>query len=139
MSDAASLSVPSVSGRGASARWRLLRLGLLVGLALSATALIAVLFPLYLRDRSADRIVKVVAQDWRDFGQATAEQRLHMELARSGLVGLVQPSDCAWSEGSGRWTVECAWSTRLTIPGTGTSLPLRFDARGEASSPMTSP
>lgn len=126
--------VGSSISEATSAFWRARRrsrlrqaaVGLMLGAWVVALALIAVLLPPYLEDRALDRIVEVVALDWRDFGRTRADQRLQAELAASSLVEQGRSADCHLEvEGEGR-TVSCRWQARLVVPGFGVDLGLPF-------------
>lgn len=85
----------------------------------------------YLRsDIVLDRIVKVVALDWRDFGEARARERLQYELDHRGIGLHVRAGDCTLSVIEGRRHVGCSWALRVPVPGAQMVVPLAF--RSEA-------
>jgi hypothetical protein len=112
---------------------RVIGLGLGVG-ALAAVALpLAVVGPYVRDDLRLDRIVRAVALDWRDFGEARARERLEYELDHQGIGPWVEDDDCALREEVGDLTVGCAWGVALPVPFTELVVPVRFssDARIE--------
>lgn len=113
-------------------------LGMGFGSAIAVAAGAIWLYPYYRDDRSLDRIVRVVALDWRDFGEVRARARLEYELDRAGIGMWVRDEDCALSVSpTGDRVVGCAWTADVALPGTSLTLPLSFasnaaiDARGE--------
>lgn len=133
MNEGSSLALPDrVSRNQWALRWRHLRTGLVIGLLCGAGVLMAWVFPLYWHHRLADKIVRVVVLDWRDFGLDTAEQRLSFELARTGLTKVLQSEDCTFFKSERGWTVECAWVAQISLPWTDVRVPLQFVSSGEA-------
>ena len=95
-------------------------------------ALVVLLVPLsligpYVRDDLVlDRIVKVAALDWRDFGETTARQRLQYELDLRRIGTHVRDQDCVFTEQAQVRRVRCAWKVRVSLPGAEVELPLAF-------------
>jgi hypothetical protein len=89
-----------------------------------------VLFPYYRDDRALDTVVRVVALDWRDFGEPAARTRLEYELDHRGIGMWVEDRDCALSDGDVR-EVRCDWSIDVPVPGTRWSVPLAFSSRAD--------
>jgi len=124
---------PEEAPRRSSTRW--IRVVSAIGLAVVATPVVAalVLVGPYLRDdRRLDRVVRVVALDWRDFGREAAITRLQYELDHQHIGMEVRDDDCALDEPEpGVKEVRCAWHVDVTVPLTSWTLPLDFgsDAR----------
>ena len=91
-------------------------------------ATIALFAPVFLDDRALDRIVAVVALDWRDFGRDRAHERLLVELDRSGIGPWVGDSTCTLTERDGVRSVDCAWQTEVAIPLVNRRVPLAFES-----------
>ncbi len=106
---------------------RRLALSAALGLVVLAVAT-AALFGPYLRDDwRLDRIVRVVALDWRDFGRDAAWTRLQHELDRQGVGLQVGDDACAFDEPAPEVRrVRCAWRVEVEIPVTGWRVPLSF-------------
>ena len=92
-------------------------------------AMLALFAPVFLDDRSLDRIVAVVALDWRDFGRERAEERLLVELDRSGIGPWVGDSTCVLNERDSLREVVCSWDTEVAIPLLDRRVPLSFGSR----------
>ncbi len=98
--------------------------------------LVALIVPLwivapYLRDDWwMDRIVRIVALDWRDFGEERARSRLEYELDHRAIGLYVGDEDCVLtSSPEGLREVRCGWRVALTMPGLGIQIPLSFGSR----------
>jgi hypothetical protein len=85
-------------------------------------------FPYYRDDRALDRIVRVTALDWRDFGEATARSRLEYELDHARIGLWVRDEDCTLSTVGSERHVGCRWSVPLEVPGVGVVVPLGFES-----------
>lgn len=102
-------------------------------LGMGAGAVIALLipawlvFPYYRDDRALDWIVRVVALDWRDFGEAKARSRLEYELDHSGIGLWVKDEDCTLAT-DGERHVGCRWSVALVVPLVEVVVPLSFES-----------
>ncbi|MCA9492794.1 MAG: hypothetical protein KC621_22830 [Myxococcales bacterium] len=110
---------------------RRLAVGMGIG-AVAAIALPVALIAPYVRDDwRLDRIVRVVALDWRDFGEQKARERLEFELDQQRIGMNVGDDDCVLvTEGSAR-QVRCKWAVTIPIPGTDLSVPLSFSSTAE--------
>jgi hypothetical protein len=105
-------------------------LRLLGALLLALVVLLAlptwVLAPFFLDDRRLDAIVRVVALDWRDFGEERAKARLEAELDERGVGSQVRDESCVFAtEGSDR-VVRCAWTVFVDVPILTRTWPLSF-------------
>lgn len=111
---------------------RIVLLGMLAGVLLGTLVGAVVVGPYLWDDLAIDRIVRVVALDWRDFGETRARARLEFELDAQGIGMHVRDEDCAlWTETDGTRRVRCAWGVTLSIPWIERVIPLRF--RSEVS------
>jgi hypothetical protein len=102
---------------------------------MGAGALIAMAVPAwfvfpYLRDdRALDRIVRIVALDWRDFGEARARSRLEYELDHARIGLWVRDEDCVLrTSPDGDRRVACRWSVALVVPLVEVVVPLSFES-----------
>jgi hypothetical protein len=95
----------------------------------------AILGPYVLDDRKVDAIVKVVALDWRDFGEEKARARLEVELDRRSVGSQVRDEDCELRKEGDDKIVRCAWKVDVEILALGRTVPLSFQstARIEAN------
>jgi hypothetical protein len=85
-----------------------------------------VLAPFFLDDRRLDGIVRVVALDWRDFGEERARARLEAELDQRGVGSQVRDESCTFAtEGSER-VVHCDWTVFVEVPILTRTYPLSF-------------
>ena len=101
-----------------------LALALVVFLAIPAW----ILTPFFLDDRRLDGIVRVVALDWRDFGEERARARLEAELDAQGVGSQVRDESCTFgSEGADR-IVHCAWTVFVEVPLLARTWPLSFSS-----------
>jgi hypothetical protein len=107
--------------------WLRLALGMVAGGTVAAALALVLVFP-YLRDDWVlDGIVKAVALDWRDFGEAKARERLQYELDARDIGTHVRDDACdLTTRADGAKQVGCAWSVQLAVPGAGRVLPLSF-------------
>jgi hypothetical protein len=104
--------------------------GAALGVVIAAAVVGGWLFPYYRDDRALDRIVRIVAMDWRDFGEIAARARLVYELDHAGIGPWVRDEDCGLSGGVEiEREVRCAWSVDARVPGTDLGLPLSFESR----------
>ena len=85
-----------------------------------------ILGPYFLDDRRLDAIVRVVALDWRDFGEGTARSRLEYELDRARIGLWVRDEDCTLTTEGGERHVGCHWSVALVVPVVEVVVPLSF-------------
>ena len=87
------------------------------------------LAPLARDDLALDRIVRVVALDWRDFGYPVARQRLQASLDRE--VGpQVGDDHCELRvDADGTRRVACAWSVDVRVPMTERDVRLSFSSQ----------
>ncbi|MCB9684883.1 MAG: hypothetical protein H6738_15805 [Alphaproteobacteria bacterium] len=107
---------------------RRLAIGVVIG-ALAAIALPVALVAPYVRDDwRLDRIVRVVALDWRDFGEQKARERLEFELDDQQIGMNVGDDDCLLLTEGGARQVRCEWAVVIPIPGTDLSVPLSFSS-----------
>ncbi|MEZ4241354.1 MAG: hypothetical protein R3F59_35400 [Myxococcota bacterium] len=102
--------------------------GACVGLALAIVAAGAWGFRYYRDDRALDRIVRIVALDWRDFGEDEARARLAYEFDRAHIGLWVRDEDCALQRDGDRRQVRCAWRVDVPVPGTRRRVPLAFQS-----------
>ncbi len=111
--------------------------GLLLVALLSLVGTVLALFgPYWLDDRALDRIVMVVALDWRDFGEHEARTRLQLELDKE--IGLqVQDSDCTLSTDGEAKVVRCEWDAEVVIPLTEGRVPVAFESEARVASDGT--
>jgi hypothetical protein len=105
-------------------------LGMACGALIAAIGPVLVLRPYLRDDRALDLVVRVVALDWRDFGEDAARERLAYELDRRGIGAWVGDDDCALTPGHPR-EVRCAWEVDLAVPGTDLAVPLAFASRAQ--------
>ncbi|MFT6146373.1 MAG: hypothetical protein ACJAZO_003165 [Myxococcota bacterium] len=91
-------------------------------------AFVALFAPVFLDDRALDRIVAVVALDWRDFGREKAHERLLLELDKNGIGPWVGDSDCQLLTESELRIVSCSWETVVHIPLVDERVPLWFES-----------
>ena len=82
-------------------------------------------------DAKLDWIVRVVALDWRDFGEDKARSRLQFELDRQRIGLQVRDEDCALVEEGEVRGVRCAWTAELRVPFSEMSVPLGFSSAAE--------
>ncbi len=81
----------------------------------------------YLRDDwRLDHIVRAVALDWRDFGEAKAKERLQFELDRQGVGPQIGDDTCKFTEADGARALSCVWQVQIGFPGAKTKIPLSF-------------
>jgi hypothetical protein len=99
-----------------------LALALVVFLAIPAW----VLTPFFLDDRRLDGIVRVVALDWRDFGEERARARLEAELDERGVGSQVRDESCTFATEGGDRVVQCAWTVFVEVPLLARTYPLSF-------------
>ena len=103
-------------------------------LGMGAGALVALcvpawlVFPYYRDDRALDRVVRVVALDWRDFGEQRARSRLEYELDGAGIGLWVRDEDCSLASERPERQVACRWSVALEVPLVEVVVPLSFDS-----------
>ncbi|MEQ1505034.1 MAG: hypothetical protein ABMB14_22565 [Myxococcota bacterium] len=112
----------------------LLRRGLLgmgVGVGIAILLVAGWLYPYFRDDRALDRVVRVVALDWRDFGEEEARRRLEYELDHAGIGQWVADRDCALSTDRELRIVRCGWTVTADVPGAGVALPLSFASSAE--------
>jgi hypothetical protein len=106
---------------------RVALLGLGAGALAAGLVPIAVVYPYVRDDVRLDRVVRAVALDWRDFGEARARERLEYELDHQGVGPWVEDDDCAMtSSADGDRAVTCAWGVALPVWGTDRVVPLTF-------------
>ena len=85
-----------------------------------------ILAPFFLDDRRLDGIVRVVALDWRDFGEERARARLEAELDQRGVGSQVRDESCTFAtEGADR-VVRCDWTVFVEAPILARTYPLSF-------------
>jgi hypothetical protein len=105
-------------------------LRLLGSLAVTAVLLLAVptwiLGPYFLDDRRLDAIVRVVALDWRDFGEERARARLEAELDERGVGSQVRDESCTFTTEEGDRVVHCGWTVSVEVPFATRTFPLSF-------------
>lgn len=108
-------------------RW-LRRVGLVLGLLLLAVVVSvgALVGPYVEDDARLDRVVRVVALDWRDFGESRARERLQYELDHQGIGLQVRDEDCSLSVEAEGSAVRCAWGVLVRVPGVERTFPLAF-------------
>jgi hypothetical protein len=102
-----------------------------MGLALLVGAAIP-LAPLVRDDWALDAIVRAVALDLRDFGEARARERLRFEIAAQGLQDRLDAETCDLDVGAS--SVSCAWGVVLTFPVVERSVPLAFSSAARTTS-----
>ena len=85
-------------------------------------------FPYYRDDRALDRIVRIVALDWRDFGEARARSRLEYELDDAGIGLWVRDEDCTLASHGPERQVGCRWSVPVVVPAVEVVVPLSFES-----------
>jgi hypothetical protein len=107
---------------------RVLGLGLLVGALAAGAVPVVVLGPYVRDDLRLDAIVKAVALDWRDFGEARAVQRMEYELDHQSIGSWVEDNDCAMSTQGAERTVRCAWGIGIPVPATEWMIPVTFES-----------
>lgn len=101
--------------------------GMIVGGLVAVIVLLWIVAP-YLRDDWwMDRIVRIVALDWRDFGEERARSRLEYELDHRAIGMHVGDEDCTLrATAVGLRQVHCGWQVRLDVPALGLHVPLSF-------------
>ena len=107
-----------------------LRIGTLFAVACAMLLVVpaVMLGPYVLDDRKLDAIVKVVALDWRDFGEERARGRLEVELDRRSVGNQVRDEDCRFEhEGEDR-IVRCAWTVQVEVLLLEKTFPLSFQS-----------
>jgi len=82
--------------------------------------------PYVLDDRKLDAIVKVVALDWRDFGEERARARLEVELDRRSIGSQVRDEDCRFEHQGEDRIVTCDWTVQVEVLLLGKTFPLSF-------------
>jgi len=85
-----------------------------------------ILGPYLLDDRRLDAIVRVVALDWRDFGEERARARLEAELDERGVGTQVRDEACTFTTAGGERVVHCGWSVLVQVPFATRTFPLSF-------------
>lgn len=107
-----------------------LRVGTLLAVACGLLLLVpaAMLGPYVLDDRKLDAIVKVVALDWRDFGEERARARLEVELDRRSVGSQVRDEDCRFDQEGDDKIVRCTWSVQVEILLLDRTVPLSFQS-----------
>lgn len=105
---------------------RRVAIGLSIGALAAALVPVLVVAPYVRDDLRLDRVVRVVALDWRDFGEEKARTRLEYELDRQGVGLAVGDDDCALVVVEEVRRVRCAWGVVIAIPGTDLTVPLSF-------------
>jgi hypothetical protein len=109
-------------------------LGMLAGTAVAVAVPVGWFYPYLRDDRSLDLIVRVVALDWRDFGESRARWRLQYELDHAGIGGWVQDDDCAFVSEQDQRIVRCRWGVEVEVPGANVVLPLSFSSEAHLDS-----
>ncbi len=84
------------------------------------------LAPYVIDDRKLDAIVKVVALDWRDFGEERARGRLEVELDRRSVGHQVRDEDCRFEKQGDDRIVRCAWTVQVEVLLLDRTFPLSF-------------
>lgn len=102
--------------------------GMGAGALLALVVPVVLVFPYYRDDRALDRIVRIVALDWRDFGEARARSRLEYELDEAGIGLWVRDEDCTLASDGPERQVGCRWSVPLVVPGVEVVVPLSFES-----------
>jgi hypothetical protein len=107
-----------------------LRVGTLFALSCALLLVIpaAVLGPYVLDDRKLDAIVKVVALDWRDFGEERARGRLEVELDQRSVGSQVRDEDCRFEQEGDDRVVRCAWTVQVEVLLLDRTFPLSFQS-----------
>ena len=85
-----------------------------------------VLAPFFLDDRRLDGIVRVVALDWRDFGEERARARLEAELDQRGVGSQVRDESCTFATEGTERVVHCDWTVFVEVPILARTYPLSF-------------
>lgn len=124
----------TASALSASASVRRALLGMLAGTALAVALPAGWLYPYLRDDRSLDLIVRVVALDWRDFGESRARSRLEYELDHAGIGGWVKDDDCRFEREAEDRIVRCGWGVELPVPWLDVVLPLSFASEARIDS-----
>lgn len=95
-----------------TARWVALASTIVVSLLLAA--LLWPVAPFLVDDARLDGIVRAVALDWRDFGEAEARERLAFELDSQAIWQGVGDDHCRLeSAESGARRIHCAWDVEV--------------------------
>ncbi len=116
----------SQHGRSPRAWTGLLIPGMIVGSLLALSLPVWLVGPYLVDDWWLDRIVRIVALDWRDFGEERARARLEYELDHHRIGMHVRDDDCLMRTQGSERSIRCGWETRLSIPATGLRIPLSF-------------
>ncbi len=86
-----------------------------------------------LDDLALDDVAVAIALDWRDFGEAAAQERLSFELDRLGVSDRLPSDACALrAEAGGARAVRCAWTVGLALPGL-RPVPLSFGSEARVT------
>ncbi|NCG18411.1 MAG: hypothetical protein GWP91_05290 [Rhodobacterales bacterium] len=96
--------------------------------ALAIAVCLFAVWPFLADDLALDRLVRVVALDWRDFGEDKARERLQYELDHQKIGVQVGDGDCLLEEEIAR-RVRCDWTAVVVVPVAGTQVPLAFSSR----------
>jgi len=117
-----------VDGERPEPRRSPVRVGTLFALSCAMLLVIpaVMLGPYVLDDRKLDAIVKVVALDWRDFGEERARGRLEVELDRRSVGNQVRDEDCRFEHQGDDRIVQCAWTVQVHILLLDRTVPLSF-------------
>ena len=83
--------------------------------------------PFVADDLALDRIVKVVALDWRDFGETRARERLQYEMDHHRIGLQVRDRDCQLETVGAVRRVRCAWQVPVPVP-VAALVPLAFSS-----------
>ena len=98
----------------------------------AVVSMVVVVVPFVRDDLVLDQIVVAVALDWRDFGKASATERLQFELDNRSIGMSVGDEHCVLEETqSGLKRVQCHWQVEIAVPGVEDRIPLKFSSKAE--------
>ena len=96
--------------------------------ALAIAVCLFAVWPFLADDLALDRLVRVVALDWRDFGEDKARERLQYELDHQEIGMQIGDGDCLLEEEGAR-RVRCDWKAVVRVPIAEVQIPLAFSSR----------
>lgn len=114
--------------------WKRAALGMLAGTMVAVALPVGWLYPYLRDDRALDLLVRIVALDWRDFGESRARWRLQYELDHAAIGGWVQDKDCVLVSEEQVRIVRCRWGVEVEVPGANVVLPLSFGSEARLDS-----
>ncbi len=105
----------------------------MAAVALAIAVCLVAVWPYLADDLALDRLVRVVALDWRDFGEEKARERLQYELDFQQIGMQVGDGDCVL-DGEHEREVRCDWTAVVNVPVAEVEIPLVFSSRATIGS-----